>query len=441
MKRTASRHLYSFAERQSGILYLERIDFKHTAMKIKLTLPEMGEGMIEATVGRWLKRVGDSVQEYDPVVEVETDKVTTEIVAERAGILSRIVAAEGETVAVGAVLAEFEPVGEPAAPPLLPTATSDTTPSASSASPPSSLGRISPVVARMARIHALDLSQISGTGRNGRITKRDVDAYLATSNHNQPTVEAEKVTPSIHSGPVRADSTVHSTLQPLSPMRRSIAEHMVRSVQTSPHATTVFEVDFANVVRHRKTHKATYAERGVRLTYTAYLMMAVAQALRQFPMVNSSWTDQGIALHRDIHIGMATAVDGGEGLIVPVIRHADGLNLIGMARAVNDLSQRARAKQLRPKEVQGGTFTLTNHGVSGSLFATPIINQPQAGILGVGAIVKRVVVIEDAGGDDLMAIRPMCYLSFSFDHRVLDGVSADSFAATVKQSLESWRHE
>lgn len=218
---------------------------------------------------------------------------------------------------------------------------------------------------------------------------------------------------------------------PLTSIRRAIADHMVHSKHTSPHVTTVFEVDFAAVAAHRERNKATFARDGVNLTFTAYLVAATAQALKQHPMVNSSWSDNGLILKRDINVGVAAAIP--DGLIVPVIKQADNYNLLGLARMVNDLAERARKKLLRPDEVQNGTFTITNHGVSGSLFATPIINQPQCGILGVGKIEKRVKVINDA-----IAIRPLAYVSLTFDHRILDGASADGFVTTVKAILEGW---
>ena len=226
-------------------------------------------------------------------------------------------------------------------------------------------------------------------------------------------------------------------------MRKAIADHMVRSVQTSPHATTIHEVDFSAVMAHRKANKQAFADKGVNLTFTAYIMLAVAEALGKYPLANSSWHvaedgTAGIALHQEIHIGMATAVQNGAGLVVPVIKHAADYNLLGMARIVNELATKARDNRLTAADMQRGTFTVTNHGVSGSLFATPIINQPQAGILGVGAIKKQVVVIEDEYGNDVTAIRPLAYLSCSFDHRILDGVSADGFVAAVRQKLESW---
>lgn len=219
---------------------------------------------------------------------------------------------------------------------------------------------------------------------------------------------------------------------PLTNIRRSIAEHMVRSKHTSPHVTSVFEFDFSAVAAHRKANKDNFERDGVRLTFTAYIVAATVQALKTHPTVNSSWSDEGILLKREINIGMATAID--DGLIVPVIKNADSLNLLGLARIINDLADRARNKQLKPNEVKGGTFSITNHGTMGSLFATPIINQPQCGILGIGAIEKRVKVIDDA-----IAIRTMAYVSFTFDHRILDGAEADRFVSTIKQQIETWR--
>jgi 2-oxoglutarate dehydrogenase E2 component (dihydrolipoamide succinyltransferase) len=216
-------------------------------------------------------------------------------------------------------------------------------------------------------------------------------------------------------------------------MRRLIAEHMTRSKHTSPHATTVFEADLSAVVAHRAANKEAFARDGVKLTFTAYFVMATVAALKTYPVVNSTWTDEGILIHGDINIGMATSL-GEEGLIVPVIKHADSLSLLGIARAVNDLAERARAHKLMPDEVKGGTFSITNHGVTGSIIAAPIINQPQCGILGVGAIKKRPVVINDA-----IAIRPMVYLSLTFDHRILDGATADWFVAKIVDTLENWR--
>jgi pyruvate/2-oxoglutarate dehydrogenase complex dihydrolipoamide acyltransferase (E2) component len=296
--------------------------------------------------------------------------------------------------------------------------------------------RVSPVVARMVQEHDLDVTQITGTGRNGRITKRDVLTYLDERQKRAAPAPSTAPAPS----PVAA-SDVARTPQPvpnvpgelmqLSAMRRSIAEHMVVSKHTSPHATTVFEFDFSAVSRHRNEHKVQFAKDGVKLTFMPYLVQATVEALKQHPMANASWTDEGIFLKRDINIGMAVAIDNG--LIVPVIRNADTLNLFGLAKHINDLAERARSNHLQPAEVKGGTFTITNHGSGGSLIGAPIINQPQVGILGFGLIEKRVKVINDA-----IAIRPCAYISFSFDHRVLDGATADAFVMAIKQRIENY---
>ncbi len=424
-------------------------------MATQLTMPEMGEGVIEGTVARWLKAEGEAVEQYEAVLEIETDKVTTEATAEEAGMLLQILVPEGQTVPVGTPLAVIGQPGEAAAAPAAApaakspaakasngaTAVSDpparTTSPANPLTPPPAppyTGRISPVVGRIAAEHHVDLNLVTGTGRDGRITKKDILAYLETVNKQQPTANEKQ--PVAVPTPLKPQSSSlipqTSSLIPHSSMRRAIAEHMVRSKQTSPHVTTVFEFDFTAVAAHRAAHKAQFAQDGAKLTYTAYLVAATVQALKQHPRVNSSWRDDGLLLHRNINIGMATAID--DGLIVPVIKNADSLNLLGLARTINDLADRARRNRLKPDEVQGGTFTLTNHGVSGSLFASPIINQPQCGILGAGVIEKRVKVIDDA-----IAIRPLAYISFTFDHRILDGATADYFVATIKEIIENWQ--
>jgi 2-oxoglutarate dehydrogenase E2 component (dihydrolipoamide succinyltransferase) len=283
------------------------------------------------------------------------------------------------------------------------------------------LGFISPVVAKIADENDIDLQSVQGTGLNGRITKKDILAY-------------------IESGPSPAgqpDTGKPGTLIPHTTIRRRIADHMVMSKHTSPHVTTVFEADMSKVIEHRTIHKDTYAKDGVKLTFTAYFVAATAAALRAFPKVNSSWHEEGLMLHPEINIGMATSL-GEEGLIVPVIKNVDNLSLLGIARQVNDLANRARGKQLQPEEVSGGTFTITNHGVSGSLFAMPIINQPQCAILGIGKLQKRVIVLEENSGYDTISVRPMVFLTLTFDHRILDGAIADYFLAEVVENLENW---
>lgn len=415
-------------------------------MSIEIIMPEMGEGVIEGTIARWLKKEGDAVAQYEPILEIETDKVTTEAIAETAGVLRNVSVKEGDVVPVGTVLATIETeqivetAGSPA--PTTPTAPPSMTPPVSApkanGSAPRTLGRISPVVGRMADEHGIDLTQINGTGKNGRITKKDVLAYLKTIDDRPQTTPAPakqpQVAPIVHRPPPIVQG--QDNLVPHSSMRRMIAEHMVSSKAVSPHVTTIFDVDFSAVMAHRRANKQSFAQSGVKLTLTPYIMLAVAQALRRHPNVNSSWSDDALIQRGAINIGMATAIE--TGLIVPVIQGADDLNLMGMAKRVNDLADRARSNRLQPTDLQGGTFTVTNHGVSGSLFATPIINQPQTGILGVGKIEKRVVVVTH-NGTDMMAIKPMSYLSFAFDHRVLDGATADAFVADVKSALENWR--
>lgn len=430
-------------------------------MATRITLPEMGEGVIEGTLARWLVKEGDPIEQYAPIAEVETDKVTTETTSDTAGVILKLCVREGETVPVGTVLAYVGEVGEkvsengdqktagnngamesatiadapPAerAPEIAPKTTAYT-------------GRISPVVGRIAAEHGIDLGRINGTGRDGRITKEDVLAYIESGTKQaEPPPPAESVISSVIQPPTTPSPPLISQLPtpqptsegpaellPLTSIRRSIAEHMVRSKHTSPHVTTVFEFDFSAVSAHRRANKEGFIRDGARLTFTAYIVAATVQALKAHPMANSSWTDEGILLKRDINIGLATAIE--DGLIVPVIKNADGMNLLGLARMINDLADRARKKQLKPDDVKGGTFSITNHGTSGSLFATPIINQPQCGILGVGAIEKRVKVIDDA-----IAIRPLAYVSFTFDHRILDGASADNFVSTIKSHIENWR--
>jgi 2-oxoglutarate dehydrogenase E2 component (dihydrolipoamide succinyltransferase) len=405
-------------------------------MAIEVIMPQLGEGVIEGTIAGWLKKEGDAVEQYEPILEIETDKVTTEATAEIAGTLLKILVAEGETVPVGAVLAVIgesgEEVGEIAeTAPVKAVPNSRPAPAWPASDGPEQrvaqpyTGRVSPVVGRIAEDHRVDLNRVAGSGRNGRITKKDILAYVERQG-----LEKIEESPAFEPAATPA-ATVPGEVLALSSIRRSIAEHMVSSKQTSPHVTTVFDVDFTAVTAHRAANKAAFSADGANLTFTAYIVQAIVQSLKAQPIVNSTWTDNGILVKKELNIGIATAIP--EGLIVPVIKNADGLSLLGLARSVNDLSERARNGRLKPDEVQGGTFTLTNHGISGSLFATPIINQPQCGILGMGKIEKRVKVIDDA-----IAIRPMAYASLTFDHRILDGATADIFMSAFKAALENW---
>jgi pyruvate/2-oxoglutarate dehydrogenase complex dihydrolipoamide acyltransferase (E2) component len=394
-------------------------------MSIQIVMPQLGESVHEGTIGKWLKKEGDSVKEFEPILEVTTDKVDTEVTATSDGVLLKIEIPTGTTVNVGTVLGV---IGQPEESASGRSGGALTPTPSNNGGEAHDLGFISPVVAKLASEYKVNLGQIKGTGLGGRITKKDVLAFVEGRPTTTPIPESKPV---VAPAPI-PQSSVGDTVMPLSTMRRAIAEHMVRSKNTSPHVTTVFEADLSKMVAHREANKAQFARDGINLTYTAYFVAATVAALKAYPMVNSVFAEDKLLLKREINIGLAVAL-GEEGLIVPVLKAADEKSLLAIARAVNDLSNRARAKQLKPDEVQGGTFTITNHGTSGSLFATPIINQPQCGILGVGAIEKRVKVVNDA-----IAIRPMCYISLTFDHRSLDGATADYFVGKVKETLEGW---
>ena len=439
-------------------------------MGTQVIMPQLGESVVEGKISRWLKQIGEPVKLYEPLLEVETDKVTTEVTAAGEGILLKLYANEGDVVKAGTLIAFIGAAGENM--PLVNPHPGHLPPSgdlprgereAAVERGNGSSGRISPVVARIASEHHVDLALVHGTGENGRVTKKDILAYIGSPRSVgedldvkaesekleaweqpglgelfRPTEEVFGNTPAASPAPIASTSSasVPDEVLPLNGMRKAIADHMVLSKRTSPHVTTVFEVDLTQVVAHRNQHKAVFERDSANLTFTPYFAMATIAALKKYPLVNSSWSDNGIVLHRTVNLGIAVSL-GEDGLIVPVIQHADSLNLLGLARTINDLADRARRKQLKPDEVQGGTFTITNHGTSGSLFATPIINQPQCGILGVGMIQKRVVVVTQNDADAI-AIRPMVYLGLTFDHRILDGHSADNFVAAIKHMLENW---
>jgi 2-oxoglutarate dehydrogenase E2 component (dihydrolipoamide succinyltransferase) len=463
-------------------------------MPTDIKMPQLGESVTEGTVGKWLKQPGQRVEKYEPLLEVTTDKVDTEVPSPVSGILREIAVQEGATVRVGTLLAVLDDASDHQAteqPGDRATngrqadgqigARADGPVEAISSSPglpvSPSHAFVSPVVARMAAEHNLDLGKISGSGQGGRVTKQDVLKYIESRQHQPPRMAepARPATPIASVAPAMAtrepalqepassssqagasaivppmgaavssaapaqpaeqELSEDAEIIPVSPMRRSIAEHMVRSRSIAPHVTTVFEADVSRIVAHRDRRKADFERQGVKLTYTPYFVQAAVAGLQAAPSVNGSYAESGIIIRQRIHVGVAVALD--EGLIVPVVRDADEKNLLGLARAVNDLSDRARSRRLKPDETQGGTFTITNHGVGGSLFATPIINQPQAAILGVGAIQKRAVVISQQGVDAI-AIRPMCYLSLTIDHRLLDGATADRFLMAMKEFLESY---
>lgn len=429
-------------------------------MAVAVKMPQLGETVIEGTIARWLKSPGDSITRLDPLLEISTDKIDTEVPAPADGTLLEVLVAEGQTVRAGEVLAYIGAAGETIdaaptssqsasqAPARKPPEPASTPAHTAAARPPKPTGRefISPVVANMAREHSVDLDAVTGSGLGGRITKQDVLAHL----HGQPAtppVPSTRTTES--SAPVTSGELElgpDQEWEALSTMRRLIADHMVESKRTSPHVTSIFEVDMTAVVRHREAHKKAYDERGLHLTYTPYFVAAAAHALRAVPQLNARFHDQngrrGIIHNRRIHIGIAVAVEGG--LVVPVIRDADERNLAGLARAVRELATAAQHRRLDPDATQHGTFTITNHGTGGSLMGTPVINQPQGAILGVGAVTKRPVVRSATrsllpSADDAIVIRPMCYLSLTFDHRLIDGATADAFLTHIKHVLEDWQ--
>ena len=378
-------------------------------------MPQMGESVAEGTIVRWIKKVGDAVERDEPLFEISTDKVDAEIPSPAAGVLSEIRAHEGDTVPVNSVVAVIGDVGsgriEPAHGPSPDVPVHDGPskdgPTTAGQPPASSLSeeRLSPLVRRIAKEHNVDIAKVRGTGIGGRVTKEDILGFIA-----QERQEAPKAAP------------VAGRSEKLSVMRKKIAEHMVLSRHTSAHVHSVFEVDFSRVAAIRKASQ---------LTFLPFILKTVADALRAMPIVNASLDGDTIVYHDDVNLGVAVALDWG--LIVPVIRKAQDMDVAALGVAVTDLATRARAKQLKPDEVSGGTFTITNPGVFGAQFGLPIINQPQVAILCIGTIEKRPVVIDDA-----IVIRTMAYLTLGFDHRLIDGAVADQFLARIKHALENW---
>ena len=470
---------------------------------IDVVMPQMGESIVEGTLTRWLKHPGEKVERDEPLFEISTDKVDTEIPSPAAGVLSEVLVQEGATVAINSVVARIgdsasaqaSAAAPAAAPPQQETKPSVSTPPSTGVGPsaaapeartqtppqqappqqppppppqpaPSSAGPyafepppsappqpqpqaepqeeqgpLSPLVRKMAREYNIDLSQVRGTGAGGRITKQDVEAYMSSQAARTyaapagapppqaPTPRAAQAPPAPM--PLAESAKVHT--EPMSTMRQKIAEHMVMSKHTSAHVTTVHRVDMTKIAKLRDKSKAEFSARnGFSLTYLPFVTVAAAQALREFPIVNASIDGKNIVYYRDINIGIAVALDAG--LIVPVIRNADEKNVAGLQRAIVDLATRARSRQLKPDEVQGGTFSITNFGSFGSIFGTPVINQPQVAILGVGAVEKMPAVVDG----DAIAIRSQAHLALTFDHRLIDGALADQFCQKVKSILENW---
>ncbi len=462
-------------------------------MPTNVIMPQMGESIAEGTLTKWLKKPGDAVKRDEPLFEISTDKVDAEIPAPASGVLLSIVVEEGKTVPINTVVAILGEAGESAAVGMPPPAADSPKVTEAAAPPPPAPApppapipasvrpqpgeskeellrrRSTPVVRNIAEEHGIDIAGLKGTGISGRVTKADIlevverkpapamdrgPASAAPVATDRGPASAAPVPPAAAmtvAEPQQVDARAYATapapiapyspgsavvVEPMSSMRKKIAERMVDSKRTSAHVTSVFEVDFTNVARLRDRVKDRFAQQyGTKLTYMPFVFRAVIAALKARPLLNASISGDEIVYHKEVNLGMAVALDWG--LIVPVIRRADDLSLVGLARAANDLAGRARTKKLSPDEVAGGTFTITNHGGFGSLFATPVISQPQVAILGVGAIEKRPRVVTMPDGSDTIAVRTMAFMSVTFDHRLIDGAEGDTFLGLVKQTIET----
>jgi pyruvate dehydrogenase E2 component (dihydrolipoyllysine-residue acetyltransferase) len=434
-------------------------------MSTNVMMPQMGESIAEGTIVRWIKKVGEPIDKDEPLFEISTDKVDAEIPSPGAGVLLEIKVKEGETVPVNSVVAVIGGAGEKAAAPApaaaataAPPPQASSAPDGSAAPPPSAAAepsgpsvapgpsgptgletledrrreRSSPLVRKIAKEHGIDIKELNGSGISGRVTKKDILAYVEGG---APRAAKSPLPGKPFEAPAAFKPGEDVRIEKMSVMRKKIAEHMVMSVHTSPHVFSAYEVDFSRVDKLRQAKKAEYEAAGTKLTYTAFIAKATVDTIRQFPFSNASLDGDNVVYKRDINLGIAVALE--TGLIVPVIRNADERSMLGLCRAIQDLAHRARTKQLKPEEVQGGTFTITNPGIFGAIFGLPIISQPQVAILGVGSVDKRVVVV-----DDMIAIRPMCYLTLGFDHRLIDGADAGRFLQALKDRLqgfdESW---
>ena len=443
--------------------------------RVDIIMPQMGESIAEGTLSKWLKKVGDEVKRDEPIFEISTDKVDAEIPAPAAGVIAEIIVKEGETVAVQTVVARLEtekgavvggerreagggaePAGSTSTSTPAPAPSSKQAPPTPASTParqqPSAPAiaashsgngnsfeervrtKSSPLVRKIAAEHGVNISSLQGSGVAGRVTKRDILGFIESGAPATTSPPASRVP---HPALPLPAAWPGDVVEPMSKMRALISEHMVASRQTSAHVTSFIEIDFTRVARIRAKKRAEFeAATGQKLTYMPFIIKAVTQGLQAFPIMNSSVAGTNVIYRKQINIGVAVALDWG--LIVPVIKRADDLSLSGITRALNDLAARARAKKLSPEEVQEGTFTITNPGVFGSLMGTPIINQPQVAILGVGAIEKRPKVLAGADGEDTIAIRTCAYFSISFDHRIIDGAIADQFLAFVKKTIETF---
>ncbi len=443
-------------------------------MPTDIVMPQMGESIVEGTITKWLKKAGDKVQRDEPLFEISTDKVDAEIPAPASGILQEIRVGEGTTVQVNAIVGTIAADGEAAAPaksaptasapatPAKPAPTANAAPAQSAPAPTAnttdkadvSAGdsedehvRSSPLVRKIARENNVNLGQVSGTGLGGRITKQDIMAFV---DRPQTTAPAQSAPASVSASvPQPAPSrpaapptpaAFPGDLVPMTNMRKIIAQRMIESRRTSAHVHCMYEVDFTRIVNIRAKNKNGFEQRhGVRLTFMPFFVRAAIIALQQFPIINASLQGDNIAYHRQINMGIAVALDWG--LIVPVLKNAGDLNFLGLQRGIGDLGERARSKKLRPEDVEGSTFTVTNPGQFGAVFGLPIINQPNSAIMGVGGITKQPMVLTDKEGNDSIAVRSVVHLTLGYDHRLIDGAVADQFMALVKKTIETYSEE
>lgn len=407
----------------------------------EVVMPQMGESLVEGTITKWLKQPGDLVERDEPLLEISTDKVDSEVPAPDSGVLEAIFFPEGETVEINTVVAVIgdgtgtgkhraPAAPQPEPPPAVPATPPAAPPIQAPEAPPGPKRRIhsSPLVRRIAKEKGIDLSLVGrGSGAGGRITKKDILAYVERQERAAASLQPATAFPDVPEARF-GDFEV----EPLSAMRLSIAEHMVRTKRVSPHVSTIHAVDCTRIARLRSAAKDHFLQKnGTKLTYMPFFLQAVSSALKAYPLVNTSLDGKSLIKHKEINIGFAVALDWG--LIVPVIRNADEKSLLGLQRSVNDLAARARSKALKPDEISSGTFSVSNYGSYRSLLATPAINQPQVAILGIGSVTKTPVVINDA-----IAIRSICYLTLSFDHRVIDGATGDLFLEHMRGILENW---
>ncbi len=445
-------------------------------MPTDIIMPQMGESIVEGTITKWLKKPGDKVQRDEPLFEISTDKVDAEIPAPASGVLQDIKVTEGTTVGVNTIVGTIAAEGEAAKPAASPAKSApapekpaaekpaaekkeeNRTAPVSSGAPPAAPAahadddeeaRSSPLVRKIAREHGISLSQVPGTGLGGRITKQDIQSFIDNQSSQPAHVEtaASAVPRSEASGPATppparpaAPAPFPGDLVPMTKMRQLIAKHMIESRRTSAHVHCMYEVDFTRIVNIRAKNKNGFEQRhGARLTFMPFFVRAAVMALQQWPIINASLEGDNIRYHRQINVGIAVALDWG--LIVPVLKNSGDLNFLGLQRGITDLGERARTKKLKPEDVEGSTFTVTNPGQFGAVFGLPIINQPNSAIMGVGGITKMPLVITDKDGADSIAIRSVVHLTLGYDHRLIDGAVADQFMAQVKKNLETWSEE